>query len=356
MRIPVTEKKRVEAVSKQAFDDGKLARAISDLQDMLQRRLVEYGTSKKRETPIGDYYERYPEFKTLENILGAMNQLEYFDDLKEHNGEEPGKELDEEAASDWIGSAKGASKKQAAKFPNLFSADTIKWIELETQLIAANNYGVPASIDQANAFIDKAKDEVVDIISKAVSGEVTRVINASKEDLLEAMMEDIEAAMQSAQQGGVPAAQPQAQPQAPAQVPQAPMSASLKKAFGEEKVDTISSENAKPELGSISEGTLRSEDLIPAFLDTLELYAPEVAQAIKKEYNYEVEDVEFDFKSENADYLLEKLFNALEEIAPEGSYFGANQGDGADFGFWSEEEELDEEAGGDWIGSANPVK
>lgn len=84
---------------------------------------------------------------------------------------------------------------------------------------------------------------------------------------------------------------------------------------------------------TVSSGTLRTEDLINAFIE----YIPEDHYAyddLYSEYtnlgNYECEE---------ADYLLEDLVDVLNQLAPEGYCFGAHPGDGACFGFWEVEEE-----------------
>ena len=92
------------------------------------------------------------------------------------------------------------------------------------------------------------------------------------------------------------------------------------------------------ELGTILHGTMREEDLIPCFADVLrELAAkanrPEDFAALLQEASAYAEGV----KDETIDPLdiLVDLFDALNEFAPEGCYFGAHEGDGSDYGFWA---------------------
>ena len=85
--------------------------------------------------------------------------------------------------------------------------------------------------------------------------------------------------------------------------------------------------------GTIIAGTMRAEDLIPAFFDALEQLDPSDAEALRVTYPH------WDQDCEAAEYLLESLFDALNEHAPEGCVFGSHPGDGADFGFWEMEEE-----------------
>lgn len=99
-------------------------------------------------------------------------------------------------------------------------------------------------------------------------------------------------------------------------------------------------------IGTVSHGTLRSQDLIPAFLDVLrgenpaahqQMTAPGVGFAAVPAHALEDDDADW-WRSEDAIGVLDSLFDALDECAPEGCYFGAHPGDASDFGFWPVEE------------------
>jgi len=99
-----------------------------------------------------------------------------------------------------------------------------------------------------------------------------------------------------------------------------------------------------PGYGSVSHGTMRPEDLVPAFMELLEEYDPVQAAKLTSEYSGEGwpysqaglgwGDPFDEHQREQAPHLLEDLFNALQEIAPPGSHFGSHPGDGSDYGFW----------------------
>lgn len=98
------------------------------------------------------------------------------------------------------------------------------------------------------------------------------------------------------------------------------------------------------EVGSISSGTLRPDDLARAFTDELERLAPAKAAELRAEYAeaYKFLDGQRPLVLTVAccdlAELADVLQDALEELAPEGCYFGTLEGDGADFGFWPVQE------------------
>ncbi len=133
-------------------------------------------------------------------------------------------------------------------------------------------------------------------------------------------------------------------------------------------------------LGSISSGTMRSEDLIPAFIDALDDIREAIAIGSAGRHPGMTDQERVDTVSRLDDILgqieqrmnavgywdspvqisedLEDLFNALDQFAPPYCYFGASEGDGSDYGFWLSLDCLEEdcetgevckvEAGTDW--------
>lgn len=91
--------------------------------------------------------------------------------------------------------------------------------------------------------------------------------------------------------------------------------------------------------GTIIHGTHRLQDLIPAFLETLE-YIDAASYGTLKDTNaqpFDARDIGSEhpfWNSNEAQQLLEDLFDALNAAAPEDCYFGSHPGDGSDFGFW----------------------
>lgn len=81
-------------------------------------------------------------------------------------------------------------------------------------------------------------------------------------------------------------------------------------------------------LGSVSSGTFKSDELIPAFIDMLAYFDDERASLRDKEYT---DSISSDSRDDN---MVDDLINELSEYAPDYCYFGAHPGDGADFGFW----------------------
>ena len=90
-------------------------------------------------------------------------------------------------------------------------------------------------------------------------------------------------------------------------------------------------------IGSVSHGTLRTEDLLEAFSDELARLAPDddlvrEARALLTLTRagwftvYAMPDAVSD--------LVNDLHDALSVYAPPYCYFGGHEGDGSDFGFW----------------------
>ena len=98
-------------------------------------------------------------------------------------------------------------------------------------------------------------------------------------------------------------------------------------------------------IGSISTGTHRTQDLMGAYLDALDdikLTRDErrLVTIISDHYHKEIFD-EGD---------LDELVLILEDHAPTYCYFGAHEGDGADFGVWLNHDQIDTDVADDYLG------
>ena len=82
---------------------------------------------------------------------------------------------------------------------------------------------------------------------------------------------------------------------------------------------------------TISEGTIREADLVPKLLATLQEGDPETYAQVAEVW--ETDDLA-GISDEDLSELCEELMQALNDAAPEGTYFGSHEGDGERFGFW----------------------
>ncbi len=101
--------------------------------------------------------------------------------------------------------------------------------------------------------------------------------------------------------------------------------------------------------GTVSHGTLRTQDLLRSFADELSRVMPFNGSNLASEARQNAEILDM-VKSDGSDVATDKdhaiasdvlndLFEQLDTIAHrEGFYFGAHPGDGSDFGYWTSED------------------
>ena len=103
----------------------------------------------------------------------------------------------------------------------------------------------------------------------------------------------------------------------------------------------------EPETGTVSHGTLRAYDLVQAFASELarrnpaghsQMFSPACGFSAIPGDADGCASHEF-WDSDEAHALVSVLAEALEECAPEDTYFGTHPGDGSDFGFWPSDDE-----------------
>jgi len=102
----------------------------------------------------------------------------------------------------------------------------------------------------------------------------------------------------------------------------------------------------KAQFGTISHGTMRTKDLIPAFANELEYLAGDEAgfDVLISRANALLmdEDGNYYLNEDDAQEVLNYLFDALNSLAPSYAYFGSHSGDGSDYGFWLSEDLVQE--------------
>ena len=104
-------------------------------------------------------------------------------------------------------------------------------------------------------------------------------------------------------------------------------------------------------IGSVSSGTMRPEDLIPSFLWELKRQRPlkrehgKLCTAIRRRIDYDAKhgigywstDAPGEASGIHAQDDLASLYDALDAYSPPYFYFGAHPGDGSDYGWWLSE-------------------
>jgi hypothetical protein len=99
-------------------------------------------------------------------------------------------------------------------------------------------------------------------------------------------------------------------------------------------------------IGSYSSGTMRSEDLIPAFIsaaEDLRLSRDDRATINKIRKESDAADEDAEYWQEDASEDVNTLFDLLDRYCPEYCSFGAHEGDGADYGCWPSIESAQED-------------
>lgn len=104
--------------------------------------------------------------------------------------------------------------------------------------------------------------------------------------------------------------------------------------------------------GTVSRATLRNDDIALACIEAIFSVDPDKVKEIL-ENDLEAAQALFEKATWNAEhkywetedaflFVSETLFDIMESLAPAGYYFGNNEGDASDFGYWPDEDHLED--------------
>lgn len=135
-------------------------------------------------------------------------------------------------------------EKQGSYFPDLFGKDVSKWVEMQVQIDALNKYGTPATVEQAQAFIDRAQQEISELLKGSVDTAVADIVNDAREDILQGVLDTVNMGIDPSMVNmPVPHehmenAMPEPGMPTP-EMPMAPMASDLRRAFDEGTIDSV---------------------------------------------------------------------------------------------------------------------
>lgn len=98
-------------------------------------------------------------------------------------------------------------------------------------------------------------------------------------------------------------------------------------------------------MGTVSHGTLRTQDLLRAFADEIEYlgWTNGILLVLEARHNAAILDLDVSqeqaIHNQTANAVLDELYDALNRACPPGVYFGTLEGDASDFGFWQYDED-----------------
>jgi hypothetical protein len=118
-------------------------------------------------------------------------------------------------------------------------------------------------------------------------------------------------------------------------------------------METINADRYRVQIGSVSHGTMRDEDLLDTFADVLRPLAIRAGNEAHGELCDEADRIwevlnetrhasaeEIENAPEEAADVVQELFDALGKYAPTYCQFGAHEGDGSDYGFWPDDDAM----------------